>query len=119
VRTADEVSGQPIGERDLTAGRRGVEAADQPALDQHDAVLELALREQDVRPVEIPHRADAAHALAVVRRQPVDQARRTPDQAAALGEQHTGGAGAGRAIGIGAGAVAGNCGGCHSLMNAA
>ncbi len=116
MRTADEISGQPIGERDLAAGRRGVEASDQPALDHDDAVLKLALREQNVRPVELPHGADAAHALAIVRRQPIDQAMRPSDQAAVLGKQHAGGAGTGRAIAIGSGEIAGSCGGgCHKL----
>src|SRR5262249_2602617 len=46
VRAAYEVSGKPIGERYLTSRRRGVEASDEAALHQQDAVLILALREQ-------------------------------------------------------------------------
>src|SRR5713226_6591167 len=89
MRTADEIARQPVGQRDLTSRRSGVEAADQSALDQNDAVLKLALRQQYLRTVELLGRADAADPIAILRAQPVDQTLRSPHQLAVFGEQNS------------------------------
>src|SRR5713226_5668392 len=92
MRTADEIPRQPVGQRDLTPRRSGVEASDQSALDQHDAVLKLTLRQQDLRTVELFGRTDAADTIAILRAQPVDQTLRPPHEFAVFGEQNSGGA---------------------------
>ena len=43
--TAAEIAGHPISERDLAASRRGVEYAHEPAFDEENAVVRLALAE--------------------------------------------------------------------------
>ena len=58
LRSADEVSRVPVGQRDLALRGRGVEHADSAGFDQENAVMPGALIEQGLAAVE--HLAAAA-----------------------------------------------------------
>jgi hypothetical protein len=89
MRPADKIAGMPIRQRDLAAGRRGVEAADQPRLDDDDSILVMALREQRLRPRKLPRGTNTTYAIPIVRQQALDEALRPSEQRLVFCEQDT------------------------------
>ena len=89
-RPADEVARQPVSQRDLLSGRRGVVAADKAAFDDHDTVVHVALKEQGLAALVGLLLAMALDALARRRRQAADQTLLAGDRVVGLGQQNAG-----------------------------
>ena len=75
--TTDEVAGVPVGQRDLAAGRRGVEDADAAGLDQPDAVVRRFLREQGRTTIEDAAAPPLHDLIALGLAQPIQQRTRS------------------------------------------
>src|SRR5216683_2267145 len=97
-RTADEIAGMPISERDLARQRRGVEDPNPAALDEKYTVVLCALAEKRLTAIEDLAPALLENQLALGRRQLVHQGRWTADRLFVFGkkERRTGSRLAGR-----------------------
>ena len=79
IRPADEVAGVPVGERDLAARGGGVEHPDAPGLDQVDALVRRALREQRLAAIDHLALSVGEHLRLLPRGEGLEQRRRPAD----------------------------------------
>src|ERR1700692_1402630 len=87
LRSADEIAGMPVRQRDFAPRRRNVEDLDPPALDQIDAVLRAALAKQLGTAVEYLALSGAQHARLLGFRPSPEQCRRSAALRATGGHQ--------------------------------
>src|SRR5260370_24939634 len=87
LRPADEITGMPIGQRDLAPGRRGIEHPDAAAFDQKNAVVLRALTEQRLSAVEDLPASLLQNGFPLAQRHVLHQVVRTADRLLVLGQE--------------------------------
>ncbi|UWU88680.1 hypothetical protein N2605_00270 [Bradyrhizobium yuanmingense] len=80
IGAADEIAGEPVGQRHLASGRRRVVAANTPLFDQINAVLQIALTPDMLACRQDLLAADGEDTAPVSLTQRIQQARQRPDQ---------------------------------------